>query len=51
VRHLRKQGKLRRLIVPNQEKYSVFLKTEWQGSIDSLSNLRNKLEYKKRGTS
>jgi uncharacterized LabA/DUF88 family protein len=28
VRHLRKQGKLRRLIVPNHDKYSVFLKTE-----------------------
>jgi uncharacterized LabA/DUF88 family protein len=51
VRHLRKQGKLRRLIVPNHDKYSVFLKVEWQGAIDSLSNLRNKLEHKKRGTS
>jgi len=51
VRHLRKQWKLRRLIVPNSQKYSVFLKKEGQWAIDSLTNLRSKLEYKKRGTS
>ncbi len=50
VRHLRKNNKLRRLIVPNKDKYSVFLRVEWQWSIDSLTNLRAKLEHKKRDT-
>lgn len=48
VRYLRKNGKLRRLIVPNSQKYSIFLRKEGQWAIDSLSNLREKLEHKKR---
>ena len=51
IRYLRKNDKLRRLIVPNINKYSVFLRIEWQWSIDSLTNLKQKLEHKKRGTS
>ena len=51
VRHLRKHDKLRRLIVPNKDKYSAFLRIEWQWAIDSLTNLKQKLEHKKRGTS
>jgi len=45
VRHLREQWKLRTLIVPNQNKYSCFLKTEAKWNIDSLTNKRHKLEY------
>jgi uncharacterized LabA/DUF88 family protein len=45
VRHLREQEKLKILIVPNQNKYSTFLKHEWKWLIDSLTNKRKKLEY------
>ena len=48
--HLRKQSKLKKLIVPNYNRYSSFLKIEWQWFIDSLTNLRKKLEHKKRCT-
>ena len=47
VGYLRRQSKLKRLIVPNQKRYSSFLKTEWQWFIDSLTNLKTKLRYKK----
>ncbi|MCH2188583.1 NYN domain-containing protein [Candidatus Gracilibacteria bacterium] len=46
IRHLRKIGKLKSLIVPNENRYSVFLKKEGKGLIDSLTNKRKKLEYK-----
>ena len=45
IRHLRKRNKLRLLIVPNQKKYSCFLKFEAKWYIDSLTNKRTKLEY------
>ncbi len=48
VWYLRKKWKLKRLIVPNQKRYSSFLKVEWQGFIDSLTNLKKKLQYKKK---
>ena len=45
VRYLREQEKLKILIVPNQNKYSTFLKHEARWFIDSLTNKRKKLEY------
>jgi uncharacterized LabA/DUF88 family protein len=48
VRYLREQSKLRLLIVPNQHKYSSFLRIEARGNIDSLTNKRIKLEYIKK---
>jgi uncharacterized LabA/DUF88 family protein len=47
VRHLREQDKLGLLIVPNQNKYSSFLRIEARWYIDSLTNKREKLEYRK----
>ena len=47
IKYLRKQWKLKRLIVPNQKRYSSFLKIEWQWFIDSLTNLKSKLKFKK----
>ena len=44
VRHLREQEKLKILIVPNQNKYSTFLKQSSRWLIDSLTNKRKKLE-------
>jgi len=46
VRHLRKIWKLRSLIVPNEKRYSSFLRYEAKWLIDSLTNKRKKLEYK-----
>lgn len=46
VRYLRKNWKLRSLIVPNEKRYSVFLRHEWKWLIDSLTNKRSKLELK-----
>ncbi len=46
VRYLKKMKKLRILIVPNQNKYSSFLRHEAKWYIDSLTNKRKKLEYK-----
>jgi len=48
VRYLKKQWKLRTLIVPNVKKYSCFLKFEAKWYIDSLTNKRVKLEYIKK---
>ena len=48
VRYLYKKNKLDALIVPNEKKYSTFLKKVAKERIDSLSNLRKKLEYKER---
>lgn len=48
VRYLREQWKLKLLIVPNQSKYSSFLRIEARGNIDSLTNKRTKLEYTKK---
>lgn len=50
VRHLREQWKLWLLIVPNQNKYSSFLRIEAKWYIDSLTNKRSKLEYVKKST-
>jgi hypothetical protein len=36
------------LIVPNERKYSIFLRKTAKEKIDSLTNLRTKLEYKKK---
>lgn len=47
VKHLVKNNKLRNLIVPNENKYSKFLRKEAKWNIDSLTNKREKLEYKK----
>lgn len=48
VRYLREQWKLWLLIVPNQNKYSSFLRIEARWNIDSLTNKRTKLEYIKK---
>ncbi|MBP9779620.1 NYN domain-containing protein [Candidatus Gracilibacteria bacterium] len=48
VRYLREQEKFKLLIVPNQSKYSSFLRIEARGNIDSLTNKRTKLEYIKK---
>lgn len=46
VRHLKKQGKLRKVLVPNIEKYSALLKKAAAGEyLDCLNNLKNKLSY------
>jgi len=50
IRYLRENEKLKRVIVPNNNKYSCFIKHEWKWYIDSLTNLKQKLEYKKRPT-
>ncbi len=46
VRYLRDNNKLKLLIVPNEKKYSCFLRKEARWYIDSLTNKRNKLERK-----
>ncbi len=48
VRHLKKQGKLGRVIVPNIRKYSALLKrAAAKEHLDCMDNLRDKLVYKK----
>lgn len=47
VKHLYEQKKLLTLIVPNEKHYSVFLRKSAKEKIDSLTNLKVKLEYKK----
>ena len=47
IRYLREQNKLKKLIVPNQNRYSKFLKHEAKWLIDSLTNKRTKIEYLK----
>lgn len=46
IKYLYKNNKLLTLIVPNQNKYSIFLKKSAKERIDSLTNLKEKLEYK-----
>ena len=46
VKYLYKNNKLLTLIVPNQNKYSIFLKKTAKERIDSLTNLRRRLQYK-----
>ncbi len=48
VKYFYKKNKLLTLIVPNENKYSIFLKKTAREKIDSLTNLRKKLEYKKK---
>ena len=50
IKYLRNKSKLQKLIVPNQKRYSSFLRREWKWLIDSLSNLKKKLEYRRRCT-
>ena len=47
VHHLYKNEKLKRLIVPDKQRYSVFLRKEAKELIDNLTDLKIKLEYKK----
>jgi hypothetical protein len=46
VRYLYKKEKLLSVIVPNEKKYSIFLKRTAKEKLDSLNNLRNRLEFK-----
>jgi uncharacterized LabA/DUF88 family protein len=46
IKHLNKNSKLLTLIVPNENKYSIFLKKAAKEKIDNLTNLRWRLEYK-----
>ena len=48
VEYLNNQNKLLRLLVPNQSKYSTLLKPFAPNNISFVSDLRQKLEYKKR---
>ena len=48
VEYLNNQNKLLRLLVPNQSKYSTQLKPFAPNNISFVSDLRQKLEYKKR---
>ncbi len=48
VRHLANQDKLRCVLVPNRNKYSALLKKASKGLLESLNDLKGKLEYKKR---
>ncbi|MCK9467172.1 MAG: NYN domain-containing protein [Candidatus Absconditabacterales bacterium] len=47
VKHLQKENKFLKLIVPNHKKYSIFLKQSAGGKIDSITNLKNKLKFSK----
>lgn len=49
IRYLKENKKLYRLMVPNSKKYSTLLRDAAADKIDFMNNLRNKLEYKKRG--
>lgn len=44
VEHLKKQGKLRRLLIPNRHKYSALLR-RFASDMAFVSDLRGKLEY------
>lgn len=51
VRYLNKQEKLEKLLVPNSTKFSALLKKAAKGEkLDYISNLQNKLAYKKKST-
>jgi uncharacterized LabA/DUF88 family protein len=45
VDHLYKEDKLRTLIVPNEKRFSKFLKQAAKEKIDGMINLKTKLEY------
>lgn len=45
IKHLYKKKKLLSLIVPNENKYSIFLKRTAREKLDSLNNLRKRLEF------
>ncbi len=48
VRHLKKQGKLAKVLVPNKRRYSALLKTAAaEEYLDCMNNLQGKLFYKK----
>jgi uncharacterized LabA/DUF88 family protein len=47
VKHLQKENKFLKLIVPNHKKYSIFLKQSAWWKIDSITNLKNKLKFSK----
>lgn len=48
VRHLKKQSKLEKVLVPNTKKYSALLKKAAADEyLDYMNNLKNKLFYKK----
>jgi uncharacterized LabA/DUF88 family protein len=46
VNHLYKASKLRSLIVPNEKRFSQFLKQSAREKIDGMQNLRHKLEFR-----
>ena len=48
AKHLKKIGKLRKLIIPNQNKYSSLLRGFLPKDAVFMSGLRGKLEYKSR---
>lgn len=48
IKYFYENKKLKMLIVPNYKKYSVFLKQSAREKLDSISNLKYKLEYKKK---
>lgn len=50
VRYLNKKGKLERVIVPNIAKYSALLKKAAAKYLDSMNDLKKKLQYKKERT-
>lgn len=48
VRHLKKQNKLKKVLVPNAKRYSALLKRAAADEyLDCMNNLREKLVYKK----
>jgi uncharacterized LabA/DUF88 family protein len=50
VEYLLKNGKLERILIPNQYKYSALLKRFGKKQLSFMNDLRNKLEYKKKRT-
>ena len=48
VKHLENTGKLKKLIIPNRDKYSSLLRRFLPKDAIFMSGLRSKLEYKKR---
>ncbi len=51
VRHLKKQGKLEKVLVPNAKRYSALLKkAAAEEYLDSMNNLKGKLSYEKTTT-
>ncbi len=45
VKYLSRKEKLARLLVPNEKKYSMFLRSAAKHHIDGLNNIRPKWEY------